>query len=370
MGKAGKWIRNFLMGKREDTSKKTGHSVSSTDARKVRRGWSLKRSSSTARRSSASFDWLPTLNQGDNTKIQGMESALNAHDAATKIQAIYRSYLAKRALRALKGLVKLQALARGYLVRKQMNTVVRSVHAVMKIQVRARIHRIQMAEEPQVIERQRKSYRESSANENTADSKSFRVIGGLRSRSTRAECIPSQGDECSWKIDSPASQKDSKLHSLASPSTVSFTDSTSTTYDGTQEEFSLKKARQNSGRYFYCPENKHSIIRLPTHCPDYNIPRSSNFTPNYMNNTESSKAKARSHSEPRQRPESNTKQRSRRSSSIDGKNDQENQYPWLLKLWRTGKFTTDRERESYITTVASIYKRNSFVPFEPPMNLN
>ncbi|XP_051123599.1 protein IQ-DOMAIN 19-like isoform X3 [Andrographis paniculata] len=321
MGKAGKWIRNFLMGKREDTSKKTGHSVSSTDARKVRRGWSLKRSSSTARRSSASFDWLPTLNQGDNTKIQGMESALNAHDAATKIQAIYRSYLAKRALRALKGLVKLQALARGYLVRKQMNTVVRSVHAVMKIQVRARIHRIQMAEEPQVIERQRKSYRESSANENTADSKSFRVIGGLRSRSTRAECIPSQGDECSWKIDSPASQKDSKLHSLASPSTVSFTDSTSTTYDGTQEEFSLKKARQNS-------------------------------------------AKARSHSEPRQRPESNTKQRSRRSSSIDGKNDQENQYPWLLKLWRTGKFTTDRERESYITTVASIYKRNSFVPFE------
>lgn len=65
---------------------------------------------------------------------------------------------ARRALRALRGLVKLQALARGYLVRKQMNTVLRSIHAVMAIQVRARIQRIQMGEEPLLIVGRRKSY--------------------------------------------------------------------------------------------------------------------------------------------------------------------------------------------------------------------
>lgn len=72
---------------------------------------------------------------------------------------------AKKALRALRGLVKLQALARGHLVRKRMNIVLRSMQAVLAIQVRARIQRIQMAEEPPVMVGRRKSYRESSASD-------------------------------------------------------------------------------------------------------------------------------------------------------------------------------------------------------------
>lgn len=107
--------------------------------------------------------------------------------AATKIQAAFRSYLvqtaypfshnfyvfndqkfnqvfdglwlfqARRALHALKGLVKLQALVRGHIVRKQTASTLKRMHSLMSIQVRARVHRIQMAEEAQIVVRSQSS---------------------------------------------------------------------------------------------------------------------------------------------------------------------------------------------------------------------
>jgi hypothetical protein len=54
---------------------------------------------------------------------------------------------ARRSLHTLRGLVKLQALVRGHLVRKQTTATLRGMHALMSIQVRARIKKIKMAEE-------------------------------------------------------------------------------------------------------------------------------------------------------------------------------------------------------------------------------
>lgn len=59
-------------------------------------------------------------------------------------------------MRALRGLVKIQALVRGHLVRKRMAAVLRSIGAVMAIQVRARVQRVKMADET------RKTSRESA----------------------------------------------------------------------------------------------------------------------------------------------------------------------------------------------------------------
>ncbi|PIN16884.1 hypothetical protein CDL12_10459 [Handroanthus impetiginosus] len=54
--------------------------------------------------------------------------------AATKIQAAFRGFLARKALRALKGVVKLQALIRGWAVRQQALNTLKCLQSIVNIQ--------------------------------------------------------------------------------------------------------------------------------------------------------------------------------------------------------------------------------------------
>ncbi|XP_075478344.1 protein IQ-DOMAIN 11 [Primulina tabacum] len=54
--------------------------------------------------------------------------------AATRIQAAFRGYLGRKALRALRGVVKLQALIRGWAVRRQAMNTLKCLQSIVNIQ--------------------------------------------------------------------------------------------------------------------------------------------------------------------------------------------------------------------------------------------
>lgn len=74
--------------------------------------------------------------------------------AAIKIQTAFRGYLARRALRALRGLVRLQSLIQGTAVKRQAANTLRCMQTLARVQSQICYRRIRMSEENQALQRQ------------------------------------------------------------------------------------------------------------------------------------------------------------------------------------------------------------------------
>lgn len=74
--------------------------------------------------------------------------------AAIRIQTAFRRHMARRALRALRGLVRLKSLIQGKSVKKQSTSTLRCMQTLARVQSQIRERRIRMSEENQALQRQ------------------------------------------------------------------------------------------------------------------------------------------------------------------------------------------------------------------------
>ncbi|WCJ26651.1 IQ-domain 17 [Euphorbia peplus] len=102
--------------------------------------------------------------------------------AAIVIQTAFRGYLARRALRALRGLVKLQALVRGHNVRKQAKLTLKCMQALVRVQDRVRYQRARLSHE-------------GTTKSTFSDNDSFRLLQDIRRRRSLSRDISTILDE-------------------------------------------------------------------------------------------------------------------------------------------------------------------------------
>ncbi|CAN4092903.1 unnamed protein product [Withania somnifera] len=426
MGKTGRWLKSFLIGKKDKEKGKlegekntrsnpqnsttcnehptTPISVPSTTPKDKKR-WSFRRSSATqsGQRDLSATDIVATtpppakqefLDSDNDHKKQALAVAAAAakasataiqltaaarasafeEDAAVKIQAVFRGYLARKALNALKGLVKLQALVRGHLVRKQAAATLRCMQALVTVQARARAQRIRMSEDETHNNPRQSVHRKStqankfrhSYQEYEEDIKIVEMdLGESKSSTKNRNSYSNQGQtERTEHIFSTHKAHANQEYQHISRAPSAITDQSPRACSGHFEDYSYPTA-QSSPQY-YSPTSKpdQSRIQFTYSRSEYAEPESLYneypFYPSYMANTKSSMAKARSQSAPKQRPESFERQPSRRRPSIEGRNvpravrmqrssshvgstAQNYQHPWSIKLDKSNISIKDSE---------------------------
>ncbi|KAG6405759.1 hypothetical protein SASPL_133353 [Salvia splendens] len=252
--------------------------------------------------------------------------------AAVVIQSHFRGHLSRRALRALKALVKLQALVRGHILRKHNAETLRQLQALMRAQARARAGRLPTEEstKPSLFNHTEKADHATKQNEHESP-----ACAKMQRKNTNLVYDPDKspspwmerrkGEKVRWdqgayftriaRVDEEKGDKvvevdtgrpstsptgrtiihisdhhTTWLSPSLSPLTVAINANGSPFYTANNSPAYSSSVEGSSKRALFAPA-KSSLSNCTEH-------------PSYMAYTESSKAKARSLSAPKQRPQS------------------------------------------------------------------
>ncbi|KAE8675931.1 putative pectinesterase 53-like isoform X1 [Hibiscus syriacus] len=245
--------------------------------------------------------------------------------AAVKIQTVFRGYLARRALRALKGLVKIQALVRGYLLRKQASATLRSMQALMRAQATIKCRRARGIINNDAV---RFDIRARKPMERFDDSRSEHIVSNHSRRLSASLDTAINIDQSPKIVEVDTGRPNRRTNTSLSdfvddppyqtlpfpsprlPARLSIPDRRhfhDTDWGLTEDECRFSTAhstpRITNPCMYKAPVTPAKSVcgnNFFRHCGDF---------PNYMANTQSFKAKLRSHSAPKQRPDSGPKKR-------------------------------------------------------------
>ncbi|OVA08528.1 IQ motif [Macleaya cordata] len=238
--------------------------------------------------------------------------------AAVKIQTVFRGFLARKALRALKGLVKLQAVVRGYLVRKQATATLYSMQALIRAQATVRSqktrsfshkdHRFQ----PEIRSRKSIERFDDARSDYTSSIHSRRLSSSIETAMNNFDESPKIVEIDTYRPKSRSRRTNTSTSDLCEsplpcqiPARLLIPDCRHYPefdwgFMGDEYKFSTAQSTPrfvNSGGGSNLP-----VTPAKSVCADSFFRQYSNF-PNYMANTQSFRAKSRSYSAPKQRPE-------------------------------------------------------------------
>nr|GEV56703.1 hypothetical protein [Tanacetum cinerariifolium] len=242
------------------------------------------------------------------------------YSAAVKIQTVFRAHLARKALRALKGLVKLQALVRGFLVRKRAAATLHSMQALIRAQAAIRSERARRSFTKDHEARHRKSIgneyhskRHSAYEPNTGyDHESPKIVeidtySRPHTRSRRINTVSSDsGEESHYQHNYMPSPL--RCQNPACISIPEFNNHQDFEWGYVADEYKYSNTAQSTPRFFNSHRSNGPATPAKSVCGDSFFRPYSNH-PSYMASTHSSKAKLRSHSAPKQRPDPGPKKR-------------------------------------------------------------
>ncbi|KAL8098923.1 protein IQ-domain 26-like [Apium graveolens] len=243
--------------------------------------------------------------------------------AALKIQSVFRGYLSRKALRALKGLVKLQALVRGYLVRKRATATLRSMQALMRAQVAVRAQRARLSfkkdhlSQPEFLHRKSIEKFEEARSEYPSKrlSASYETSFNVSEESTKiVEMDTFKPKSRSRRMNFSASESGEDPYYQSSsqplPNRLFIPDHQQMQdyeWGFISDNYKFSTA-QSTPRFANSGRSNVPATPAKSVCGDGFFRPYSNH-PSYMANTQSFKAKVRSYSAPKQRPEMGQKKR-------------------------------------------------------------